>query len=170
MKPTPRALSLVFLLALVVAVLGHASPASAQTEVINVPAVSFMLQGNATYSDTFGTVDGIATTVARAAIHPRPGQQICRLSFWAHDNDALDVTAEIVRKRISADAVNPFGTAPEIIATVTSSGAADTLRRFSTFTISQPAVTSGFWYWLDLHWAGVIQVAGVRVDTAASCP
>jgi hypothetical protein len=172
MRSTPLAVSLFAALAMFATTLGTAATVSAQTtEGINIPATAFHLTGNTSYLEAFGVIEAGSAAVVRAPVQfTRPGLQICRLSMWVHDFDAdNDVTVNLVRKRLAPDGT-AFGVNPETIASASSSGAVDALRRVSTFNVSERAVASGYFYWVELDFeGGPIQVSGVRIDSATSC-
>ena len=172
MKLAPRAVLLLAVLAILATVLGQASEASAQTtEAIAIPATAFVLAGNTSYLQNVAAIEGTGPAVVRAPVQfTKPGLQVCRLSMWAHDADAdFNVTVRLVRKRLAVDGT-PFGAAPETIASASSFGAVDALRRFSTFVVTDPVVSSTYFFWVELEFVGgAIQVTGVLIQTATTC-
>jgi hypothetical protein len=165
------AVSLLVVLALVAAVFGFVGAASAATEYINAPAVAFPPGGNTSYLASFGAIESSGADVVRAPVYFKmQGLNICRLTLYAHDFDSSDVTARLVRKLIAPDG-SSFGRAPQTLASVSSAGAEDVLRAFSTTAITGAAIKTGYFYWVELDFAGgPIQVTGVRVFTATTCP
>jgi hypothetical protein len=171
MRPTSPVVSLFAALAILSTIVGGAATVSAQTsEFVNIHATAFQLFGSTDYLSSAGVLVGNPTDVARAPVQfTRSGLQICRLSMWVHDFEPGDVTVNLIRKRLAPDG-SPFGAAPETIASVSSSGAVDALRRISTVTVTERLISASFFYWVELVFDdGPIEVSGVRIDTATSC-
>lgn len=166
------AVPLVVLVAVAAGVFGFTASVSAATEYISVPAAAFPLGGNTSYLSTSAAIEGNGVDVVRAPVYFKTQQlNVCNLSVWAHDFDGThDVTARLMRKRIAPDGT-PFGLAPVTMASVSSADFEDVLRVFSTTTITAPRVSPNFFYWVELDFSGgPIQVTGVRVFTATTCP
>lgn len=165
------AVSLAVLLALVASVFGVVGTASAATEYINVPAVAFPPGANTSYLSSSGAIESSDADVVRVPVYFKNlGLNICELSMWAHDFDTSDVTARLVRKLIKIDG-STFGRAPQTLASVSSEGAEDPLRAFSTTAITGAEIKKGYFYWVELDFAGgPIQVTGVRIFSATTCP
>ena len=161
------AVSVLFVSVMLGAMLWQVPAASAQTEFVDVPAVAFVLGGNSSYSATFGVVEGDGGEILRAAVRLRHGYRLCQVKFWAHDFDAGDVTVRLMRKAAAPDPASSFGSAPEAIVTVTSSGSSNTLRAFATSV--DLLISVSYLYWVELEFpAGPIQVSGIRIRTAAT--
>ncbi len=161
------AVPVLFVCVILGAMFWHVLAASAQTEYVDVPAAGFPLGANTTYLDS-AVVEGDAAEVLRAAVRLQPGYSICQLKFWAHDNDSNNVAVRLVRKSTAVSGM--FGSAPQVIGAVSSSGASDALRAFSTSTLTAPVISTGYFYSVELDFeGGPIQVSGVRIRTAATC-
>ena len=156
------------LVALVVAgsILGGAAGAIAGT--VTIPATAFP---SAAYLASFAVIQEDTASTHRAPVNfPVAGEAVCRLTFWVHDfADPENVTAVLMRKLLAGSA-DSFGEEPQVVAAVSSTGAVDTLRAFSTTDILRPIIRANYAYWIQLQFNGApIQVAGVRIHTPATC-
>ena len=170
MNKAIRGLVLVSLLVLMATVVGPAGEASAQTTYIAVPAAAFHVGGNTSYNASFNAVQANGSDVVRAEVYfSTVGRRVCRLTLWARDPSDSDVTGRLVRKRTQADG-SDFGPAAETIASVSSTGADNALRRFDTTAISQPVIAAAYNYWVELDFSGgTIHVIGLRIQVDDVC-
>ena len=147
-------------------ILGGAAGAMAST--VTIPAAAFT---SATYLAAFGVIQEDAAATHRVAVNfPVTGETVCRLTFWVHDSvDPENVTAVLMRKLLSFSE-DSFGQDPEVVATASSTGAVDNLRAFSSTQVLRPVIRANYAYWVELQFnGGPIQVAGVRIHSAATC-
>ena len=163
-----RAVPVLFVCVILGAMFWHVPAASAQTEYVDVPAAGFPLVASSTFLGNSGVVEVSAAEVLRAAVRLKPALRLCQLKFWAHDFDSNDVTLRLMRKNTGV--TGTFGPPPEVVASVSSAGAVDALRAFSTTTFTDDFIGAGYFYWVELDFeGGPIQVSGVRIRTAPTC-
>jgi hypothetical protein len=170
MNKAIRGLLVVSMLVLLATVVEPVGVASAQTTYIAVPAVAFHLGANTSYNASFGAVQANGSDVVRAEVYFSTfGRRVCRLTMWARDPSDNNVTGRLVRKRTQADG-SESGPAPETIASVSSTGLDDALRRFDTTVISQPVIAAAYNYWVELDFSGgTIHVIGLRIQIDDAC-
>lgn len=158
-------------LVVVVGVLG--SPLAASAGSINVPAITFVPRGTAPAGDVlFGLLGNDGGTGTYYAFAPLTvGENVCRVMFWARDNDGdFNITARLVRKKLVNGPGTGFGPPPEVMASVATTGGSVDLQRIVTTAIVSPLVLIGYLYWIELDFpGGFMEALSVRVITDPVC-
>ena len=166
-KRTSR--NLVVLLVIGMTILTGASPVLATT--IQIAAVAFVPRGSAPAGDV---------TLGLLANNGAPGTfyapvtlkaKVCELSLWARDNDGDgNVIARLMRKERVNGPGTGFGPAPEVMAEVSTTGASADLQKITDTTISNPAISAGFLYWVEIDFGtGFLEALSVQIITKSLC-
>jgi hypothetical protein len=158
---------------LVVAVGVLASPLVASAATINFPAITFVPRGSAPAGDVLqGLLANNGDTGVYYALAPlTAGENVCKVFLWARDNDGdFNITARLVRKQLVNGPGTGFGPPPQVMATATTTGGNADLQRILTTAITNPLVTLGFLYWIELEFpGGFMEALSVRIVTQQVC-
>jgi hypothetical protein len=154
-----------------VGVLG--SPLAASAASINVPAITFVPRGNAPAGDVLlGLLANNGDPAVYYAFAPlTAGENVCKVLLWARDNDGdFNITARLVRKQLVSGPGTGFGPPPQVMATATTTGGNADLQKILTTAITNPLVTIGFLYWIELDFpGGFMEALSVRIITQQVC-
>lgn len=158
-------------LVVVVGVLG--SPIAASAVTINVPAITFVPRGTAPAGNVLVGLlaNNGGTGVYYAFVPFNAGENVCTVGLWARDNDGnFNLSARLVRKKIVSGPGTGFGTPPEVIATVATTGGSPDLQKTVTTAITRPLVLINFLYWIELDFpGGFMEALNVKIVTKPVC-
>lgn len=158
-------------LVVVVGVMG--SPLTAWAGTTNVSAITFVPRGAAPAGDVLlgllanNGAPGIYYAVAPLTV----GENVCKVILWARDNDGdFNLSGRLVRKKLVSGAGSGFGPPPEVMATVTTTGASVDIQKKLTQAITNPFVVISYTYWIELDFpGGFMEALSVQVRTKPVC-
>jgi hypothetical protein len=155
----------------IVALLGVAEMAGAQTVVINIPALSALPTGAATGDRNDGG-QGNLTNAEGSFYFPVNfplGVSVCRFTLYVRDfDDPGNATARLLRK--GTNATSTFSLATQM-ASVSSTGFSQDMRAFDAPTISSAIVNSSAFYFVELvlPTGNNMEVLGFRIILKPTC-
>ena len=144
----------------------------ANEHIMMLPASGFLANDDATALQRNNGNNGYALGEGLyyfPVIFPKAGRNVCEVRLYVRDfDDPGDAVARLVRKGVGASTT--FSDVTEM-ASVSSTGFDQAMRSFATMTITQPLITAGYFYFVEVELpvGNNMQFLGVRIRHQPTC-
>jgi len=145
----------------------------ARAEIIQIPAIAFQGRSDVEFvgDASFGVLTNAKGTFYAPVPFPASGQVVCRFVLVHRDNDDLDITARLMKKRINVGG-NPFvEPEPFEMASAQTTGATAGVEKLVDRSVKQRVIDLlRAFYYVELTVPGtLLEVLGVQIDVRPAC-
>ncbi len=150
---------------------------SVNAAVLQISATGLVLRTDAASTDAPGDEQAGLLTDTQGryfapVMFPTTGESVCSFTLVYRDNDALNITAKLMKKPFTIGTPTAFDP-PVTMARVSSVGASQNTRKAVDLTVTQPLIdTDSAFYYVELNVpdGANIEVLGMQVNVRPTCP